>query len=158
MTDETRHTERECHEKFAKDCFNLTWTYLEKSTLTAEEADAMIHAAHASRHHWQQVGRPVNLARGEWQIARVYAVLERSEPALHHARRCLAICEADALGAFDLAFAYEALARATAIAGDGPAARRYIELAKDTAEKITEADTRKYVFDELKTIPALPGD
>ena len=31
----------------------------------------MIHAAHASRYHWSQVGTKANLARGEWQVSRV---------------------------------------------------------------------------------------
>ena len=47
----------------------------------------MIHAAHASRYHWSQVGEPVNVAHGEWQCSHVYAALGRAEPALHHARR-----------------------------------------------------------------------
>ena len=42
----------------------------------------MLHAAHASRFHWGEVGEPVNFARGEWQISRVYAVLGRPEPAI----------------------------------------------------------------------------
>ena len=50
----------------------------------------MIHAAHAARYHWSKVGTKANLARGEWQVSRVYTVLERPEPALYHAHRCLA--------------------------------------------------------------------
>ena len=72
----------------------------------------MLDAPHASRFHWGEVGTAVNLARGEWQVSHVYAVLNRAEPALYHARRCLAICEANAIGDFDLAYAYEAIARA----------------------------------------------
>ena len=36
----------------------------------------MIHAAHASRFHWSRAegAESVNLARGEWQCSRVYAV------------------------------------------------------------------------------------
>ena len=55
----------------------------------------MIHAAHASRYHWGEVGDDVHLARGEWQCARVYSVLGRAEPALWHARRCVELAEAD---------------------------------------------------------------
>ena len=55
-----------------------------------------------------------NLARGEWQCSRVYAVLGRAEPALWHARRCVELDEAGAEGRedWDLAAAYEAMARA----------------------------------------------
>ncbi len=55
--------------------FNYTWTLLENPNRTPEQDDEMLHAAHASRYHWGEVGEQVNLARGEWQVSRVYAVL-----------------------------------------------------------------------------------
>ena len=69
------------------------------------------------------VGEPVHWARGEWQCARVYAVLGRAEPALHHAGRCLELATQHDLGPFDLGAAYEAIARAYLIAGDCGARR-----------------------------------
>ena len=80
----------------AVDLFNHVWTLIELPERTPEQDDEMIHAAHASRHHWAAVGTGVNLARGEWQISRVYVTLGRGEPALFHAGRCLAYCEANA--------------------------------------------------------------
>ena len=74
----------------------------------------MIHAAHASRYHWGEVGDDVNLARGEWQCSRVYAVLGRGEPALWHARRCVEIAEADAEA--------RGLGPGRRVRGDGPSA------------------------------------
>src|SRR5204862_6157437 len=65
--------------------FNHVWTLLETPDRTVEQDDEMIHAAHASRYHWGEVGEKVNLARGEWQCSRVYAVLGRADPALHQA-------------------------------------------------------------------------
>jgi hypothetical protein len=44
----------------------------------------MVHMAHASRFHWDNVGDDQNRAIGEWQVARVYAVLGRAESALFH--------------------------------------------------------------------------
>src|SRR5690606_16440823 len=111
MDDEAR-----VHRRLAAELFNRVWSLLEQPDRDQAADDTMLHAAHASRFHWGEVGTPVNLARGEWQISRVYAVLGRAEPALHHARRCLEICEAHGIGDFDLAFAYEALARASAVA------------------------------------------
>ena len=60
-----------------------------------EDDDRMLHAAHASRYHWGEAPEcePANLARGEWQISRVYMVLGRAEPAIWHAQRCLEHCE-----------------------------------------------------------------
>src|SRR6266545_7598390 len=70
-----------------------------------EDDDRMIHAAHASRFHWGGAPecKPENLARGEWQVSRVYAVVGLAEPALRHTHRCLDICEADGLADWDLA-------------------------------------------------------
>ena len=72
----------------------------------------MLHAAHASRHHWGKVGKPVNLARGEWQCSRVYAVRAGPSRPCGTRRRCVALCEEHGIGDFDIAFAQEAIARA----------------------------------------------
>ena len=112
---------------------------MEKADRTREEDDEMIHCAHASAYHWLQVGTPANRARSEWQCSRVYAILGHVEPALHHARRCLEIVEAnpDDMEDWDLPAAYEALARAHMVAGDVEETRRYAELgrARDRADR-----------------------
>ena len=41
--------------------FNYTWTLLENPDRTPEQDDEMLHAAHASRYHWGEVGEPANL-------------------------------------------------------------------------------------------------
>lgn len=112
----------------------------------------MVHAAHASRFHWSKVGTAVHLARGEWQISRVYAVLKRPEPALYHAQRCLQICEANSIGDFDLAFAYEALARACAVAGKVKVSQQYVEKAKTASAQIKDEEDRALVLTDLETI------
>src|SRR4051812_15436843 len=100
------------HRRLAVDLFNRTWELMDEPLRSAAQTDEMIHAAHASRYHWGVGGEPVNLARGEWQISRVYATLGRAEPALYHAQRSLDIVQANEIADFDLAFAHEALARA----------------------------------------------
>ena len=75
--------------QLAATIFNHVWDLLEKPDRSLAEDDEMLHGAHASRYHWGVAGEPVHWARGEWQCARVYAVLGRAEPALHHAGRCL---------------------------------------------------------------------
>jgi DNA-binding transcriptional MerR regulator len=139
--------------RLAAALFNATWTLLEKEQRSRDEDDAMLHTAHASAHHWRQVGTAANLARGEWQCSRVYAVLRRAEPCLHHAQRTLELCTENGLGDFDLAFAYEALARGHAIAGEADAARAYTEQALAAAEDIKEDDDRELLLTDLETIP-----
>ena len=102
----------------AVDLFNHVWRLLDIADRTPEQDDAMVHAAHASRWHWGQVGGAEQRAVGEWQCSRVYAVLGRPGEALHHARRCLALSAVDGVDPFVAASAHEALARAYAIAGD----------------------------------------
>ncbi len=115
----------------------------------------MINAAHASRYHWSVIGEPVNLARGDWQISRVYAVLGRAEPALYHAYRSLEVIQAEGIADFDLAFAFEAVARGHAVAGDGLESQRFVELARTAGEAIEQQDDRDGFFGELATVPAV---
>ncbi len=142
------------HRKLGVDLFNYVWTLLEKPDRTKEEDEEMVHAAHASRWHWSVVGAPLNFARGEWQISRVYAVLGRGEPALVHALRCLEICQEHTMGDFALAYAFEALARAWSVLGSAEEARRYLDLAREAGARIEEADDRELLLKDLGTIAA----
>jgi hypothetical protein len=128
--------DREGERRLVGQLFNGVWLLLEKEDRTEDDDDRMLHMAPASRYHWGQVGAPENIARGEWQCSRVYAVLGRSEPSLHHARRRLQVCQADGLADFDLAFACEALARAHAVGGESEQARSMIERAVAAIEEI----------------------
>jgi hypothetical protein len=140
--------------QLAVDLFNHAWTLMELDGRTAEQDDELIHAAHASRHHWAAVGTPANLARGEWQLSRVYTVLGRAEPALHHARRCLAYCEAnpDALEDWDLPYAHEALARAHALAGEADGAGRHAAQARELSARVAGAKDREHLEADLATL------
>jgi DNA-binding transcriptional MerR regulator len=154
MPDTDIHTTDE--RRLAAALFNSTWTLMEKEDRTRDEDDAMLHMAHASRHHWGQVGTAANLGRGEWQCSRVYAVLGRAEPCLHHAQRYLDICQENGIADWDLAFAYEALARGHAVAGDAAQARSFTEQALAAAEDIAGDDDRELVLSDLESIPGQP--
>ncbi len=143
--------------RIAAALFNGTWTLIVKEERTLADDDDMLHMAHASRYHWARVPdhTPAHLGRGEWQCSRVYAVLGRSEPALHHAQRYLDICTDNAIGDWDLAFAYEALARGHAVAGDIEKARAYTEQALAAAEDIADDEDRELLLTDLESIPGL---
>ncbi len=121
---------------------------------TREDDDKMVHAAHASRFHWSIIGTPLEFERGEWQISRVYSVLNKAQLALYHAKNCLEICKENNIGDFDIAFAYEAMARAYAVAGNKIESAKYIKLAKEAGEQIKEKEDRDLFFSELKTVPS----
>jgi hypothetical protein len=135
--------------------FNHVWTLLERPDRSAAETDEMIHAAHASRVHWSRAdgAEPFNLARGEWQCSRVYAVLGRGEPALWHARRCVAINEANGTADWDIASAYEAMARASGVAGDPGAAADWKAKATAALDGIADQDDREVIEGDLATLP-----
>jgi tetratricopeptide (TPR) repeat protein len=140
------------HKKMAMDLFNLTWDLIEKTDRTENDDDMMLYAANASRYHWSVVGTPLNFARGEWQISRVYAILGRSEAALHHARKSLSLCTEHQLGDFDLAFAYEALARAYHAAGNSDEQERYLSWALQTAEKVEQEDNKNWLLKNITSV------
>ena len=146
------------HRKLGIELFNATWTMLDKQQRTVDEDDAMLHMAHASAHHWRSEGSGAtanNLARSEWQVSRVYSVLRRPEPAGYHARRCLEICQANGIGDWDIGYAYEALARASAVADDLDAARSWLAQAQSAAQHIAEDEERQLLLTDLQTIPGL---
>ena len=140
------------HKNLAIKLFNQTWGLIEKEDRSQADNDRMIQVAHASRYHWEIAGEAVNIARGEWLISRVYALLGRGEPCLYHANCCLQVTLKNDLKDFDLAFGYEAVARAAILTGDKIKADEYLTLAQEAGTKIEEPDDQQYFFSELLTI------
>ena len=140
------------HRMFAVDCFNGTWDLLDKTDRTPEEAEMMIHMSHASRYHWGIIGNPLNFARGDWQISRVYVTLKLGKPALKYGESSLQHCLDNGFGDFDLAFGYEAIARAYAVLGDDQNLAKYKELATEAGKAIVKDGDRDFFFGELDTI------
>jgi hypothetical protein len=134
--------------------YNATWELIDKPDRGPDDDDELLHRAHASRYLWGGVGTAANRSRGEWLCSRVYTVLGRPEPALHHARRCLELVElhpAD-MEEWDLAAAHEAVARAHSVAGDLDEARRYVELGRQAAGRIEDAEDRAPLEADFATI------
>ncbi|MBN1435240.1 tetratricopeptide repeat protein [Candidatus Fermentibacterales bacterium] len=125
------------------------WSLLEKPDRTQAEDMRMIHAAHASQYHWLVGGDEANEQRGEWLIARVYLVLGHPEAALRHARRCMELTERHPgkMQDFDLAFAYEGLARTSALAGDSEEAARLKAKARELGSRIADPEDRQ-IFEQ----------
>jgi len=161
MTDNEKMTELEWHRKQAAALFNHTWDLIDKGeNRTRLESNEMIHSAHASRYHWgvvvnsrkyPQTG-PTNLERGDWLISRVYSLLNIPQMSLYYAQQCLDTCLKEKIGDFDLAFAYEAMARANAIAKSSEEASKYFKLAEKASEAIAKEEDKKYFLNELKSL------
>jgi hypothetical protein len=153
MPDTPRALDPATEKRLAAALFNRVWELLDKPDRSPAEADAMLHAAHASRYHWGEVGAPVNLVRGEWQVSRVYSALKRPEPARHHAERCLALCREHGIGGFDLAYAHEAVARAASLSGDRTARDLSLSEAARLAAAVESSEDRALLQSDLATVP-----
>ena len=157
MYPELKSEEQPIHRKIAVNTYNAVWDLIDKAERSHEEDELMIHMSHASRFHWQLVGKKLNYQRGEWQLARVYTLVNRVEPALHHAKLCLELTEAPTLEngftEFDVAFANEAMARASALAGDAEGFRKYYDQAKIEGEKIKKKGDHEVFQKELSRGP-----
>ncbi|MCF2137610.1 MAG: hypothetical protein K9W43_10310 [Candidatus Thorarchaeota archaeon] len=161
---------QEFHRKFATETNNAIWSILDKDAPDEKERDEALGLAFTSRFHWSKIGTIVHRARAEYMISRVYNAMRLGELALAHATTCLdliqskdeiAITRADkglvmqepvVFADFDLPFAYEALARAHAVLGDGESCKSYVALAKKAIAKVQDPENRKICTDELEKV------
>jgi hypothetical protein len=151
----TSHLPRDVHESLAKDLFNRVWDLIDKPARSIIESDAMVHAAHASRFHWGVAGGPLQWARGEWQLSRVYAILGRLPAARFHARRCQDLVQQHTLGPFDEAFADEAMARVCALSGDFCERDRLLRRARAASTRVTSTGDREWIEHNLDDVSQL---
>lgn len=155
---EDKLTLEKWHRKQAVDLFNATWTYLSKEKRTKEEDDTMVNLSHASRYHWgvrvenNWDATLINLGRGDWQLSRVYAVIGDGNRAVHYGKTYLDICKKEGIKDWDLAYAYEAIARGYAVAGDEKNKTKYIDLAKKATAEVEGKEARDMLESDLKTI------
>ncbi len=143
-------SERKFHRKTAAYCFNETWDYLEKKHRNADDNEMMLHFAHASRYHWSLIGTPRNLAVGDWQISRVYAALNHPSLSLQFAKSSLEIARKNNLSEV-LATAYEAVARAHAVAKNYTATERYLAKARKQLGSLSlDDEDREIYLDQIR--------
>lgn len=138
----------------AVDLFDHCWTLLALPVRTPDEDDELLHAAHASRHHWGAVGTVADRARGEVMCSRVYATLARPEPATYHAYRALALVESggEGLQDWDRPAALGALARARLCAGDPDGAAAAAAGARAALGAVADPEDRAVVAKDLEAL------
>ena len=137
----------EWHRAQGIECYNATWEMFEAER-TPENDEEMLRRAYASTYHWARAVRrvPANEARGAWLLAKVQLVAGQPQLSLRYADRCLELCKQHGLADFDLAYAYEARARALKALGDDIAAGESWQLAKSVPianaedQRILDAD------------------
>jgi len=140
---------RDVRRELANESFESTWRLVERPSRSADEDASMIHAAHASCLLWEQVGDTVRVCRAEWLCSRAYAVLGRAGAATYHAERTLELCERHGPGDVDLAYAYEALARAHRLSGRVDEASEALRMARTIGSRIADAGEREMFESDL---------
>lgn len=150
--EETLKNEKELQLYFAKKLHGITYDLMELPNRAPEDDALLVHSAHASCYHWLQVGMGVNHQRAIWLLARVYTVLEITEQALEYAERCmeLTVEYEEEIEQFDVAYSWECLARASALAGDKGSAKRFRKEAEKSARAIKNKEDRKWFLQDLQ--------
>lgn len=144
----------EDHRRLGAGLYNRTWELMSVNGRTADQDDELVHTAHASAWHWRRVGTAANRARSEWLCARVYSVLGRAEPALAHARRCVALVQAggDGFDDWDEAAAAEAMSRALLVAGDRVGAGMWKARGIAALERVANVKDREPIAADLEEL------
>ncbi|HUQ70047.1 MAG TPA: hypothetical protein VM165_11015 [Planctomycetaceae bacterium] len=141
------------HRWFAIDCNNAAWDLIEQADRTASDTDRMLHLAHASCWHWQQIGQPIHQLRGLTLLATAYVAARLPAGAVRFAERGLDLSqEVSDATPFDRACAHGAVAAAYQLAGQNANAKREYDAAYSLAAKFDDADDRA-VFERLYPRP-----
>jgi hypothetical protein len=142
----------EDEKKLAKSYFNECWDLIEKADRTPLEDAQMLHLAHASRLHWDNVGGDLERAIGEWQCSRVNALLGFSEAALLHARLSKSFSAAIPQPHFVHASAAEGLAFAYFVSGKFEDAKQCKVEALELLIGVNEKDA-SHIRDQIEQLP-----
>lgn len=155
MDHEKTYTIAEAHKYFAQSTNGRVWELLQKPSRSQAENDEMLHAAHACAFHWRFAGTAVHQQRGEWLISHVHAVLRQSREALRHAERCFEWTEShrEMMKDFDIAYAFEGLARAHAMMGDHHVAQEFFDLAGQAGRAIANEEDRAIFMGDFEQGP-----
>ena len=145
--------EQKMHNYMAIEMNIQTWNLLTKEDRNPQESTKMIYCALASKYHWLKSPyfKPVNEQRAEWLLSRVFCEINNGEKALYYAEKCLELTKINDFKDFDLAYAYEAMARANGVLQNEKELARYYKLAKKSGRKISNEDDKKLFFDDLNS-------
>lgn len=153
MTEPPPDISASTHRQLAVAAYNRAWELIDQPQRTDTERHAMLHAAFASRYHWEFIGGDEERAVGDWQIARVAGLAGLPQLALRYAQSAVDIALEHGWSGWRLASAYEGMARAHSVAGDRAERDRYVALAEEELATICDAEDRELIESQLATVP-----
>ncbi|HET9910310.1 MAG TPA: hypothetical protein VFQ13_00400 [Anaerolineales bacterium] len=153
MDEISTYTVDEAHKYFAQSINGRVWELLQKSERSQSDNDELLYAVYACTYHWKFAGTAVHQQRGEWLISRVHVVLGHAVEALRHAERCFELTKAnkDLMKDFDLAYAFEGLARAHAMIGEQKMAEEFFGLARQAGNAIADDEDRSIFMGDFES-------
>lgn len=129
------------HRWFAIEFNNAAWDLVESAGRSPEEAERMLHLAHAACLHWLEAGKPVNHMRALSLLAHAHACAGSGRLAVGFARRCAEIgLELDNQTPFDRAGAASAMACALRADGQLHDAQTWESKARQLAAELEDDD------------------
>ena len=132
-----------------------TWNLLGQNDRKEQDDVRMVMFAKASLYYWRLSPnfQPINEQRGQWMIANAYTNLGMGEKAIGYAEETLRLTEKHDFKGFDLAYAYEGMARANAALNNKDECLKWVEKAEKTGELIEGAEDKKYFKSDLEKGP-----
>ena len=154
MAKEPEFDLKAAHRYFAANCFNQAWDLIDKNPRTPDEDKQMIRLSLASVYHWTQRPdcTPETMSIGYWQNSRVYALVGQAVNARHYGLLALSSAQNEGVLPFALGYAFEALARAEALAGNDAQKASYLTQARQVAKTLADPETKKQLLADLDTI------
>jgi hypothetical protein len=145
------------HRRFAVELFNRSWDLLEVADRSPDEDAELLAAAFGSAYHWGRVGTAENRALADHQIAKAASYVGQPALALHYARRTLEAVELGRFGDWQVAAAYEGMARACAAAGDAAGRDYWVQRCTVALGAVPDAADRSVVAEQLLNLPRRPS-
>jgi len=139
--------------EIAVEQYNRCWELLERESLSNEEQAELITAAFASRFHWSPIGKDMNLAIADWMVSRAAVALGDPVLCVQFALLAVERTESSDMPMWMKASAYEGLARAYSVSGEGDLRDDCIQKASDYLQLETDEEDREVIASQLATVP-----
>jgi len=149
----TGHEDVAVRRAYAAACNNLALTLRTGRRGDASRDALMIEIAQLSKRAWARAGTWMNVERADYQLAMCYAAIGQGEPALHHARECLRVCEAEGADAGERFFAHEALVHAHRVAGHAAGAAQHRARMATLLQEVADDGMRAFCRQALESTP-----
>jgi hypothetical protein len=145
---------QQAHRYFSAECFNRAWDLIDKPSRTPAEDETMLQLGLSSLWHWSQRTdhTDIHLSVGHWQVARIYILLRKVEEARRHAHTSLELSQEAGDFPFYQGYAFEALARAEALAGEKIKSAEYLQKARELSLRIPDIDDKQQLLADLDSI------